>query len=80
MAAALYGTGNATATLTGTGTLGAIAFSTGESTITLTAEADITALGYMTGEMSPFTPLSPEGLAKAVWDSLASEYNTSGTM
>lgn len=80
MAAALYATGDANITLTGTGTLGAIAFSIGESTITLTAEADITALGYMTGEMSPFTPLSPEGLAKAVWDSLATEYNTSGTM
>lgn len=80
MAAALYGSGSSTATLTGSGTLWAIAFSTGESTITLTAEADITALWYMTGEMSPFTPLSPEWLAKAVWDSLATEYNTSGTM
>jgi len=80
MAAALYGAGNATATLTGTGTLWAIAFSTGSSTVTLTAEADMTALGYMTGEMSPFTPLSPEWLANAVWNALASENNTIWTM
>ena len=30
--------------------------------------------------MSPFTELSPQGLAQAVWNSLATEYNTSGTM
>lgn len=80
MVAALYGSGSSTATLTGSGTLWAIAFSTGASTVTFTAEADMTALGYMTGEMSPFTPLSPEWLAKAVWDSLATEHNTLGTM
>ena len=34
----------------------------------------------MTGEMTPFTELSPEGLASAVWNSLATEYKTSGTM
>ena len=30
--------------------------------------------------MSPFTELSPEGLASAVWNSLSTEFNTSGTM
>jgi len=34
----------------------------------------------MTGEMTPFTELSPENLAKAVWSALASENNDIGTM
>ena len=77
---ALYANWTSNIDLTATGTLGAVAFSTGESSITLSASADISALGYMTGEMTPFTELSPEGLASAVWNSLATEYNTNGTM
>lgn len=80
MAAALYWTGNSTVTLNGTGTLWAIAFSTWESLINITAEADITALGYMTGTMSPFTELSPQWLAQAVWQALATENNIAWTM
>lgn len=77
---ALYANWTSNIDLTATGTLGAVAFSTGESSITLSASADISALGYMTGTMSPFTELSPEWLASAVWNSLATEYNTNGTM
>lgn len=77
---ALYANWTSNIDLTATGTLGAVAFSTGESSITLSASADISALGYMTGEMTPFTELSPEWLASAVWNSLATEYNTTGTM
>lgn len=77
---ALYANGSSGINLLATGTLGAVAFSTGNGTITLTASANIKALGQMTGEMTPFTELSPQGLAQAVWDSLASEYNTLGTM
>jgi len=76
----LYGTGTSEIVLWATGTLWAVAFSTWESNITLTAEADISAIGYMTGEMTPFTELSPENLAKAVWSALASENNDIGTM
>lgn len=34
----------------------------------------------MTGSMNPFTELSPEGLAKAVWSALATENNVANTM
>jgi hypothetical protein len=34
----------------------------------------------MTGSMNPFTELSPEGLANAVWSALASENNVANTM
>ena len=76
----LYGTGTSEIVLWATGTLWAVAFSTWESNIILTAEADISAIWYMTGEMTPFTELSPENLAKAVWSALASENNDIGTM
>ena len=45
-----------------------------------TANTTQRADGYMTGNISPFTELSPQWLANAVWSALASEYNTSGTM
>ena len=77
---ALYANWTSNIDLTATWTLWAVAFTTGESSITLSASADISALGYMTGTMSPFTELSPEWLASAVWNSLATEYNTNGTM
>ena len=76
----LLTSGNSQISLTATGTLGAVAFSTGESFVTLSAEADISALGFMTGSINPFTELSPEWLAKAVWAALASENNIAGTM
>lgn len=34
----------------------------------------------MQGEWTPFTELSPENLARAVWEAIASEYNDTGTM
>lgn len=38
------------------------------------------AVGSMAGAVTPFTELSPEGLAGAVWGAIASENNISGTM
>lgn len=61
-------------------TIGANAFGTWISTITVTPTAVISALGHMTGEMNPFTPLSPEWLANAVWSALATENNIANTM
>lgn len=67
-------------TLTANGTIGANAFWTWVATITVSPTAIISALGHMTGEMNPFTPLSPEWLANAVWSALASENNIANTM
>lgn len=41
---------------------------------------DLRGLLSMQGEWTPFTELSPEGLASAVWGSMASAYNDAGTM
>lgn len=67
--------------VTANGTIGANAFWTWVSTITVSPTAVISALWHMTGEMNPFTPLSPEWLANAVWRSLKTQYeNADGTM
>lgn len=51
------------------------------SVLTMGAGAtDLRGLLSMQGEWTPFTELSPEGLASAVWGSMASAYNDSGTM
>ena len=34
----------------------------------------------MQGEWTPYTELSPENLARAVWDALATQFNDAGTM
>ena len=34
----------------------------------------------MQGEWTPYTELSPENLARAVWDALATQFNKTGTM
>lgn len=51
------------------------------SVLTMGAGAtDLRGLLSMQGEWTPFTELSPEGLASAVWGSMASAYNDAGTM
>lgn len=74
MVATLPTTGNVTATLRAIGhmlaTVNAEASLSPEMNATANMEADIT----------PFTELSPQNLANAVWNSLASSYNESGTM
>lgn len=56
---------------------GAIAGLTGYGSINMGSE---TAYGNISADIVPFTELSPQSLAAAVWDSIASEYNTSNTM
>lgn len=68
--------------LTGTNNLALIVPFEGAGTVlTMGAGAtDLRGLLSMEGEWTPFTELSPEGLANAVWSSLASQYNISGTI
>lgn len=41
---------------------------------------DVLAKAQIAAEITPFTDLSPQGLASAIWNSLADEFNSSGTM
>lgn len=68
--------------LTGTNNLALIVPFEGAGTVlTMGAGAtDLRGLLSMEGEWTPFTELSPEGLANAVWSSLAAQYNDAGTM
>jgi hypothetical protein len=50
------------------------------SGVTLSAAAGIRAIGHMAGDISPFTALSPENLAAAVWNAAAAGANAPGTM
>lgn len=71
LAGALSGTGSATATFTVPSvTLGAIVSAIGAGTFSLTGTATPSALGNLAGDITPFTELSPQNLAAAVWSSV----------
>lgn len=80
IAGALY----ASATLAGTGdmdgALGALASVVASLSGTGAATAGVSATGNMEAEITPFTELSPENLARAVWNAVAASYNASGSM
>jgi hypothetical protein len=61
-------------------TLGAIVDAQGSAPITWSLSATPRATGNMVGNITPFTELSPQNLAAAVWSALASAYNDAGTM
>jgi hypothetical protein len=73
-AAALLGAGNLT------GALGAIASMVADLTGDGIVDADIYAYGNMSADLTPFTALSPQSLAAAVWNALAADFNAAGTM
>ncbi|MEN9438317.1 MAG: hypothetical protein RIR09_2972, partial [Pseudomonadota bacterium] len=50
------------------------------SVASLTGSGDLRGNLSMAGEWTPFTELSPENLAREVWNAVAAAYNTSGTM
>ena len=75
---AMDGSGNIT--FTGAGGLSMIVPFEGNGNITFTGSADLKGRCSMQGEWTPYTELSPENLARSVWDALASEFNESGTM
>jgi hypothetical protein len=50
------------------------------ATITVSPTGTIVANGALAGSILPYTELSPESLANAVWESLATAHNTAGTM
>lgn len=61
-------------------TLGAIINAEGSAPITWSLSATPRATGNLSGDITPFTELSPQSLADAVWSALANAYTASGTM
>jgi len=74
----------ATADLAGsgdlTGALGALADCVATLIGTGTLDSDITAKANLSADITPFTELSPEALAAAVWNAVATVFNSAGTM
>jgi hypothetical protein len=61
-------------------TLGAIIDAVANTFIQFSAAATPRATGNLEGHITPFTELSPQSLAAAVWQALSAEYNDAGTM
>jgi hypothetical protein len=61
-------------------TLGAIVDAVGAALVQFSNSATVRATGNLSGDITPFTELSPQNLAAAVWQALASAYNTPGSM
>jgi hypothetical protein len=72
-------TGQVAITINGNVALGAEASLTGTGTITIDGHADAMALGYMTGTTEE-AGLTPAGIARAVWQALATANNDAGSM
>jgi len=52
----------------------------GDATFTMTGAADLKGICSLAGDITPYTELSPESLAAAVWNALSSAYEIAGTM
>jgi len=73
--------GTASMAFTGGGALSMIVpFEGTGSVASVTGAADLRGLLSMAGGWTPFTDLSPENLAREVWNAVASQYNDAGTM
>ena len=75
---------NMTATLAGTSSitasLGVIAFCVSTINGSGSVSGTFTGIANMEADITPFTELSPQNLASAVWEALAADFNNSGTM
>jgi hypothetical protein len=78
--AALGLSGSAAGVATNNAIISALAWAIGQADGEATATLVSYATGQLQGNITPFTELSPEGLASAVWSALAAQYNESGTM
>lgn len=80
LAAAASGSASSTMTLTKPDALcGAIFSVTADGTLTLSPDVSLTATANMEAEGGGPTPLSPEGLAQAVWEAQIALYNDAGS-
>ena len=77
--AALGMSGSAAGVATNNASITALAWGVGTAAGTSTATLTSYATGRLYGEVTPFTELSPQGLADAVWSALLSQYPDAGT-
>ncbi len=78
--AAAQGAGSSAGVSTATASIGAKADLIGTAVGASTTTATMTAIGHLAGEATPFTELSPQSLATAVWSALAADNAEPGTM
>lgn len=78
--ASLAASGTAAGSSSLNATIGALAWGRGEAVGETTASLISYAVGHLAGSVTPFTELSPENLAAAVWNSLLANYQQSGSM
>jgi hypothetical protein len=71
--------GSGSFSIAGAGGLSMIVPFDGSGSFSLDGAADLKGRLSMAGEWTPYTELSPENLAKAVWDAVAAQYNEPGT-
>lgn len=80
LAAAVSGTASSTTAITtAASTLGGIFNTSASSSSAITPAVTLTALAFITAEAGGPTPLSPEGLAQAVWNANLSDFNNAGS-
>lgn len=80
LAAAVNASATGAITITGSAELGGIFDLIASGTITTDDDAFLSALAWIEAEAGGPTPLSPEGLANAVWQAAAVDQNDPGTM
>jgi hypothetical protein len=81
LAGSLSGSGTSSITFSSpTALLGALVGGVGTASLTLSGAAAARAVGHLAGDIVPFTELSPQSLADAVWSAIASANNSPGTM
>jgi len=84
LSADVIGKLEASATLAGSGNiagaLGALAGAVAQIGGSSAMSGSMTGKGNMSADLTPFTELSPQALAAAVWGALAAQFNESGTM
>lgn len=84
LSAAMTGKVEMAATLAGDGDLSGALGALSNCIATLTGTGSVTAnlrgTANLEADITPFTTLSPENLAAAVWNALAADFNNAGTM
>jgi hypothetical protein len=72
--------GDSSFSITGSSGLSLIVPLAGDAAFSVVATADLKGNLSLEGHITPFTDLSPENLASAVWSALAASNNLAGTM
>lgn len=78
--AVLAASGSATGVASLSASVGAIGWANASAAGVVTVTATRYAVGELAGEVTPYTELSPESLATAVWNAIAADNNDTGTM